>query len=469
MSSTALYLYHRLPPPLKNLVATAKGYQLKRWRFGPESERLVVTALKRDCWSEAQWHSYREDRLARVLNRAATQVPFYREQWLQRRRHGDNSSWESLENWPILEKEEVRRNPMAFVADDADIRAMYHEHTSGTTGTSLSLWWSKRVVREWYALFEARWRKWYGVDRSMNWAILGGQLVTPVSQRKPPYWVWNGALKQLYMSSYHLSADRIQDYLDALDRYEIEYIYCYTSSAYALALGAKKSSRPARRLKVVVTNAEPVFKYQRELISDVFDCPVRETYGMSEIVTAAGECNHGRLHLWPEVGITEVACNNKFLEPGVTGDLICTGLLNEDMPLIRYRVGDRGSLEISDETCACGRTLPVLEQIEGRIDDVLYTVDGRVIGRLDPVFKADLPVQEAQIVQERLDLIRVRYVPGAGFTEADRHSIAARLRDRMGNVKIEFDELPEVPRTAAGKFRAVINNMSAEELARIGR
>ena len=79
---------------------------------------------------------------------------------------------------------------------------------------------------------------------------------------------------------------------------------------------------------------------------------------------------------------------------GTVGDLVCTGLLNADMPLVRYRVGDRGALAPADEGCRCGRTLPTLATVEGRVDDVLLTPDGRRIGRLDPVFKADLPVRE---------------------------------------------------------------------------
>ena len=121
---------------------------------------------------------------------------------------------------------------------------------------------------------------------------------------------------------------------------------------------------------------------------------------MAEIVTAASECNHGRLHLWPEVGVVEVFENNEPVISGCPGDLVCTGLLNEDMPLIRYRVGDRGVLQAKPESCSCGRALPILASVEGRIDDVLYTIDGKQVGRLDPVFKDNLPVREAQIIQE---------------------------------------------------------------------
>jgi phenylacetate-CoA ligase len=232
MNPNLLRIYHRLPPGMRNLGAGIRGSYLRHYRYGAETDRLVEEALERENWSEQQWNEWREDRLSFVLHRAATRVPYYREQWAERRRHGDRSSWEYLENWPVLEKEPLRQNGSAFVADDCDTRGMFRDHTSGTTGKSLNLWMTKSTVRYWYALAEARWRKWYGVSRADRWAILGGQLVTPVAQTRPPFWVWNRFLKQLYMSSYHLSSQFIPYYLDALRSHRIEYLLGYTSSFY---------------------------------------------------------------------------------------------------------------------------------------------------------------------------------------------------------------------------------------------
>ncbi len=133
------------------------------------------------------------------------------------------------------------------------------------------------------------------------------------------------------------------------------------------------------------------------------------------------------------------------------------------MPLIRYRVGDRATRTMLGNACACGRCLPLIESIDGRTDDVLVTRDGRQIGRLDPVFKADLRVSEAQIIQESLDLIVVKYVPANGFNEQDSESIANRLRERMGAVEIQFEAVESIPRGANGKFRAVVSKLSTAD------
>jgi phenylacetate-CoA ligase len=460
------HAYHRLPGPARSVAASLRGLYLRAWRYGAETDRLVEEAHERERWSADTWQGWQEQRLAYVLERAATRVPYYRNQWAQRRRKGDRASWELLENWPVLEKESLRTNPRAFLADDCDVRRLFHEHTSGTSGTPLDLWWSRKTVRAWYALFEARCRRWHGVTRHDRWAILGGQLVTPVERKDPPFWVWNAGLNQLYMSSYHLAPDLIPHFLSALERYRVRYLLGYTSSLHALTQVAAAHEPDKVRLAVAITNAEPVLNYQREAIARTFRCPVRETYGMAEIVAAAGECQAGRLHLWPEVGWLEVMEGGDHVLPGKPGEFICTGLLNDDMPLIRYRVGDRGILLAGEQPCRCGRTLPALACIEGRMDDVLYGRDGRPVGRLDPVFKARLAIREAQVIQEHLDLVRVRYIPAEGFSQADARSIITALRARMGTVQVILEEVGTIPR-AGGKFRAVVSKVDRSELQRV--
>lgn len=464
MRDALLRWYHRLPPSLRSVVATARGGYLRSWRYGPAADRLADEAQARDRWSADQWRRWQEERLAFVLHRAATRVPFYREQWAERRRRGDRAAWDVLANWPILDKDTLRADARRFVTDDLDPDRMFHEHTSGTTGKSLDLWLARSSVREWYALYEVRARRWYGVSRHERWAIIGGQLVAPAAQDDPPFWVWNAALKQLYLSAYHLAPRHARSYVDALTRYRVRHLLGYPSALHALAREVLAQSLTPPPIAVVVTNAEPLLAHQRETIGEAFRCPVRETYGMAEMVAAGSECEHEKLHVWPEAGWIEV----DGAPHGETGDLICTSLLNADMPLVRYRLGDRGALAGAGASCACGRTLPILAGIEGRSDDVLYTVDGRVVGRLDPVFKAGSALREAQLVQEALDRVHVRYVPDAGFGDADRESLIRRLRDRMGPVSVTFEEMQAIPRTNNGKFRAVICRLSAEERRRVG-
>jgi phenylacetate-CoA ligase len=305
-------------------------------------------------------------------------------------------------------------------------------------------------MRKLYALSTARTRGWHGVKPEDRWAKLGGQVVTPGRQQEPPFWVWNGALNQLYMSSYHLAPNLIGHYLDALVKHRINYLFGYTSSVFALAQEMVRLKRNDIRLKVVITEGEPLFAHHRSVIREAFQCPVNETYGMGELVTAASECAAGTLHQWPEIGHVEVIEDAATVSDEDFGELVCTSLLNSDMPLIRYRVGDRGRLT-TNTPCDCGRTLPAIDIVEAGSYDLLITQDGRRILGLEDIFFR-MPVHQAQIVQERLDLIRARYVPAPGFTADSARAIVKAVQARMKGVQVILEPVSDIPRGANGKF-----------------
>ena len=456
--------YHALPPGARSLAASLRGLYLSRWRFGPETDRLVDEALERDRWSDGQWTAWREDALARLLDRAATRVPYYRDLWAKRRAAGDRRAWDVLANWPTLPKQVLRERPESFVADDCDRRRMFEERTSGTSGTPLRLWWTRETVRRWYALYEARIREWNGVGRRDRWAMLGGQPVVPASAQRPPFWVVNRPMRQMYMSANHISRANGGDYRRALARYGPTHMIAYASSATLLAQ-VFESLGDGPRLPLVITNAEPLFPWQREQMLRSLAERVRETYGMAEIVAAASECDAGALHLWPDVGILEAHADAEAIPAvhGQTGQFVSTGLINQDMPLIRYEVGDRGSLAHTS-ACSCGRTLPRLATVEGRTNDVLIGTNGRFVYWVNPIFYG-MPVREAQIVQESVARIVIRVVPGSGFSASSRQVIAGRARERLGDLAVVFDEVDAIPRGSNGKFRAVVCAIPPEERA----
>lgn len=454
-------IYPLLPYPFKVVAATGKGFILNSIRYDKYTDRMVEEALSRESWTPLQWKNWQEENLSRVLHQAAHEVPYYRRHWELKRRNGDRSSIELLENWPILTKDLLHDNPQLFISDKANKNSQIVEHTSGTTGTPLTIYLSKNAVRKWYALAEARWRNWYGFSRHDRWGIIGGQMVTHFSRTRPPFWVWNSSLNQLYLSSYHLSQKNIPDYIEAIRQHRLVYLLGYASSLATLAQFAIELNIPMPKLKAVISNAEPLYSHQRETIAQAFKCPVYNTYGLSENVCAASECAPGQMHLWPEVGVIEIIedeCDAP-VKPGDVGRVICTGFLNETMPLIRYQVGDRASLADGSNSCPCGRHMPILGDIEGRMDDIVLTPDGRRVGRLDPVFKSNMPIREAQIIQESLTALVVKFVPADGFTMRDRLEIVERLLDRVGPMEIVLEEVKHIPRSTNGKFQAVRSNL----------
>lgn len=458
--SFATAALQRLPYPLAVAAAAARGRYLQRLRYGGNLEARVGAALLREGWSLEQWREFQAARLAVVLS-AAQRAPWYA-------RYGPRNASAPLAAWPVVRKELLRRHTAEFRSPRYGGGRPIVTHTSGSTGTPLRLWVSRAAVREWYGLFEARWRRWYGVSLQDRWAIIGGQLVVPIDRRKPPFWVWNPAMGQLYISAYHIAPWSAAPIVSAMARKGVRYLYGYASAMAELARLVREQSIPRPTLQVTISNAEPLLPRQRALIAQAFGCRVVTTYGMSEMVAGAAECEHGRLHLWPEAGVVEVVDeHDRPAPPGETGRLICTGLLNEAMPLIRYEVGDRGALAPPDEQCPCGRKLPILREVEGRLDDVVITPDGRRIGRLDTVFKADFPIRRAQIIQDALDHLIVNVEPALDYGPDSAAAIADAVRARVGGgIRIETQVVAAIDLTGNGKFRGVISHVAREMSAR---
>ncbi len=175
------------------------------------------------------------------------------------------------------------------------------------------------------------------------------------------------------------------------------------------------------------------------------------------------QCEAGTYHVHPEYGIVEILdAEGEPVKAGETGELVCTSFTNDAFPLLRYRIGDMATA--GEPGCSCGRAFPVLRALVGRADDLLVTPDGRQVGRLDPVFKGRRSIREAQIVQEGETEVRVRLVPAPDYTDADGDAVVRELRARLGSeMSIEVEKVSSIPRTATGKFLAVVNQHSRKQ------
>jgi phenylacetate-CoA ligase len=456
MPSLAANIYFLLPSFLKEGVASVRGYQLRRWRYSHTTDQQVEEALDRESWSDAQWRAWRQPKLTALLRRAATKVPYYRELWSSRPQ--ERKDFGTLQNWPVLKKNALREQPHAFLAEDVDPKQLGVLHTSGSTGTPLKLWQSRQAVQAWYALFEARWRAWHGLSRHDRWAILGGKLVISATQQGPPFWVWNAGMNQLYLSTYHLAPNNAAAYVKALTDHKVTYVWGYASALATLARDILEQGLKPPQLRAAISNAEPLYAYQRDLISRAFGCRVYDTYGMTEMACGASECEHGSMHLWPDAGFWEVLSDDSDTPvlPGKSGRLVCTGLINNDMPLIRYEVGDRVTLADPASVCSCGRKLPMLKSVEGRNDDTIITPNGRHVGRLDPVFKSNFPIVEAQVIQDAPDHLLVQIVPAPGCNADTESALIAALAERAEGMRIDIRRVSCIRRGPNGKFKSVL-------------
>lgn len=451
-----LSLYYRLPYFLKCIIATIRGYILKSNRT-LNRDRFLAELKNRDSWSKQQVKEYQQTSIEEMLAYCIKYVPYYRDYHMEQSK---NIDWNPLvlTNWPILEKDIIRKNPHRFLSERYKKGNLVNIATSGTSGKPMSFWFSKDALSYWYALYEYRTKIWNGVNDNDVWANMGGQLVCEIGRNKPPYWVYNYAMKQLYLSSYHIRPDTVHHYLEVIKRHKVQYILGYVSSIFSLANESLKQGLELPKLKVVITNAEPLLEGQREIISKAFQCHVIQTYSGCEFSFSGNENPNLDLFVWPEAGKMEVEVKKGEVSEYGLGELIVTGLVNKAMPLIRYRVGDSVELVESDRDY-----LPFdrITQVIGRTDDLVITASGERVGRLDPVFKFDLLIKEAQIVQEDYTLFTVNVVPDDGFSIADEKVIIERLTDRVGkDCKVNVICVSEIPKGANGKFKAVVSKVN---------
>jgi phenylacetate-CoA ligase len=177
----------------------------------------------------------------------------------------------------------------------------------------------------------------------------------------------------------------------------------------------------------------------------------------------ATECEEGNLHLNIDFGWVEILKDDGTLAAtDEIGEIVATGLLNEVQPLIRYRIGDYGA--ISSQPCACGRSLPVLKELVGRLEDTVIGSDGRELVRFHGIFVGLPNIREGQLIQETLTDFTVKIVPTEQYGKTDEAIIRKRFNERLGDVKLTVDLVKNIPRTERGKFRAVISKVKRESL-----
>jgi phenylacetate-CoA ligase len=454
-------LYERLPIFAQNLACTWAGWRRRGTRFSPEFHRVMA------AWEElgraplGALHAFQAARLRQTLARARLHVPAYRAQDLPPPDEDPDPSEairKTLASLPVLEKATVRDHPESFVADDLDRASLLVGRTSGTTGSAVPLLHTRHaMVEEWVTVW--RQRRSFGVDIDDAHLTFAGHSVVPFAQKRPPYWRQNRALHQTLFSIYHLSPEAMPAYVDAVHAMRPVYVVGYPSVLHRVAVALLDAGRPlpVRRLRALFACSESILAWQRETIERAFGTPLLDRYGSAEFAGSMTQCAEGRLHLDMEFGIAELEVSERG-EGWERGQLLLTGFCNDAMPFLRYRIGDIATRHL--EPCPCGRAGDTFEDVDGRVEDVVVTPDGREIGRLDHVFKDLRGIREAQVRQERPEDVEVRLVPAAGWGEDEEARLRAELGRRLGpDVAIRVNVVEAIPREANGKLRAVISRL----------
>lgn len=463
MGSLRDLVYSHSPYPIQNLAISAYGLYLRKIRYGRAHDEAVNWLQDAERWSAAQLADYQNERINQMVKAAIADVPYYHSKYAAAAGQWGKIGVANLAaHLPVLDKATVRADASQFVSGAFAAADLMTVFTSGTTGTPLQVTAAKSAVAQNFAFFSQFLLR-CGVD-PFDWSgTFAGRLIVPNEQPGPPFWRCNYAMRTWLFSSYHISEKNMPHYIAKLQAANPLYIDSYPSSIYSVAryILAHKVSHTLQ-LRAIVTSSETLRPDERATIEKAFRCKVYDQYGCAEMAVFAYECNAGMYHSHPLYALVEVLDENgAACDPGEEGELVLTGLVNQAMPLIRYRIGDRAI--VGRGPCACGSAHPVLQRIVGREDDCIVTPEGNFVGRLDPLFKGLRGICEAQIVQQSLHEVRVLVVPGTDFDAEAAAGLVGGLRERVGEaMQIKVEVVDSIARGRNGKFRSVVSPIWSE-------
>ena len=228
--------YYSLPIVVQNSIVTFYGYHLKRVRYNG-LQKGFSEILRKNENSRKEEHKKRQLKsLKEILIHCERHIPYYQGLFKQVGfKPGSLERLEDLRAIPLLEKGDVLERSEKFMANNFVKSDVILEETSGTSGSPLKVYWDRKFYAWIYALYEQRMRGSAGVTIKDRRANLTGKVLVPVMQKKPPFWRYNLAEKQMYLSSYHLSVTNIPYYVEALKKFKPKYIIGYPGSIYPLA------------------------------------------------------------------------------------------------------------------------------------------------------------------------------------------------------------------------------------------
>ncbi len=379
------------------------------------------------------------------VKKCIASIPYYKN-------YHDINTFEEL---PIISKKEILEDIDLFI--NKKIKKQQNLNTSGSTGSAFVFpiteeFFNKKFAAVWY------FRNSHKLFKEKKNANLIGRVFLPIEKKKPPYWVDVKSTNQLLLSQYHLSEDTIQYYLKAIIKHDIKWLHGYPSTLTLLAQYGQEYPNllDEIHLEAITCSSETLLDKQRILIEDTFKTKVLNFYGQAEGVADIYQCEEGSLHINEDYSYVELIKDEKTSYYKIVG----TQLSNLIMPFVRYDTGDLVELPQEGFQCKCGRKSRVIKKIIGRKEDNIYLADGRQIGRLDHLFKSTQGILEAQIHQFEKGSAEFWLVKSDKFYKDDEKSLKQEIENKLGkDFKYSIKYKREIPRTKAGKLKAVISHI----------
>jgi len=360
-----------------------------------------------------------------------------------------------LQKLPLLTKAVIRAEGDRMKSDIA--QKLAHFNTGGSSGEPLIFFIGNERVSHDVA---AKWRatRWWDVDIGDREIVVWGSPIELTAQDKVRQ-IRDQLMRTRLIPAFAMSEAKLDEFVATIRSFRPIMLFGYPSSISLIARHAEKRGQKMDNLgiKVAFVTSERLYDHQRDDITRVFGCPVANGYGGRDAGFIAHQCPQGGMHLTAEDIIVEIVDKDgKTLPNGQAGEVVVTHLATGEFPFIRYRTGDVAVL--STKSCACGRGLPTLEEIQGRTTDFIIAADGTIMHGLAVVYPIrDIPgIESFKVVQESLLRVFVQIVPSDRCGPDVEPLIVNGIKARLGqSVDVIVQRVTEIPREKSGKFRYV--------------
>jgi phenylacetate-CoA ligase len=421
--------------------------------------------LEAEQWlSSEEDHRLQQSRLLAMLTFALSSVPYYRQ--LLEKVAGTGAALDlpgDFDAWPILTRAGLAAARDELVSSAPLPQVCQWNHTGGSTGEPVSFLQEDayRVVN---LAATARHDRWAGWDFGLPLALLWG-----ADQDLAAAGTWRSRLetrwlrRQVELDAFEMSEARMETFTDQLSSLRPAVIRGYAAALDIFARHLEGRKRPFPSPLGIISCAETLTDDMRQRLQSVFGCPVLDRYGSREFGLIASQCHAGSYHINSRGVHVEILSGGQPAEPGEAGRVVVTGLVGKAMPLIRYDTGDVAEAAASTG-CSCGRGLPMMGRIHGRVSDFVVTPDGRMVHGefFTHLFYGRRHVRGFALGQDESGRIDLQVTGDGDGLAHEMNQVAAAIHERLGDeVPLEIRHVESLPITPSGKRCFVRSRLAA--------
>ncbi len=446
-------------------------FPLLRWKNRNGDLKYITETERAQYLPAAELARRQLEQLRRLLLHAGANCPFYAERFSA---VGFDpaalTSLTELRRLPLLARSDVQRHRAALVARNLPEEDRIENQTGGSSGSPVKFFLS-RDSRYRRIAATLRHDRWAGLEPYHKAAAIWGHPRDLQAQQSLSDRIRDSLYcRRVICDAGAITEGTLSEFVDRLDRERPTTYVAYANAIFLLARYIRQRQLAHyHHPRSIITSAEVLTAEQRQLIEEVFGARVFNRYGSREFSVIASECEqHRGMHIAADRLLVEVVRGERACRPGEVGEIVITDLYNDAMPFIRYRIGDIGML--LDGDCTCGRTLPRMEVVGGRVTDFIVTPEGTAVSgaAMTIHFVARVPgIAQAQLVQKARDHVVLRLVADPAFGEESRRMIAAEgVRFFGPHMRLEIEPVDVIPAETSGKHRFSISEIDPLEYLR---